>query len=145
MSDSERIASLEARLQVFEDFFKFGRSEDGRIPFCETQGRLGVQTRFWSTKPWGQGAAFSVGTESDRYAGYFENEAVFPNQPATGIMVQAVVPNPGQPNVAIEAYARGSTLVNAVMYAQGEGIYLDSSTKSWVLGVFSGLVKRLWP
>ena len=121
MTDKERIAALEARLAVYDAFFKFGVSDDGAIPYVMTQGRVGVMTEFWSKKPLGQGAALSIGTAADRFGVYAEIDpgadgfAACPDQPSTAIFASVVVPHrPGepQPNIAIGAVAANAPVGN---------------------------------
>lgn len=107
MDDLEaRVAVLEAELAQFKAFFRFGVNPFDQSAYVMTAGRFGVMTDFWSQKPFGQGAAFSVGTVSDRFAIYAENEAaVCPDHPTTAIYAAAVAPNATQYNIAIEAHA----------------------------------------
>ncbi len=124
MTDHERIAALEARLAIYDAFFTFGLSVDLRVPYVMTMGRMGIMTKFWAEKEYGQGAGFSVGC-NDRYAGYFEVDegpdgfAVCPNHPSTAVYGSVVVPHrPGeeQPNIAFEAHAANSPYGNLPFY-----------------------------
>lgn len=114
MTLTERVAALEALVARYEAFFTFGLSQDGRVPFVMTAGRVGVMTKFWAEQPVGQGAGLSVGTAVDRFAGLFEIDAgldgfaTCPNHPSTAIWAGVTLPHrPGehQDNIAVEAHA----------------------------------------
>src|SRR6185295_7979620 len=114
-------ARLAARLAIFEDYFHIFRNADGERG-CMTMGRFGVMTDFWMKVPKGQGAAFSVGTEGDRYAGYFEIEATScPDHPSTGVLVWVKCPNPTSYNIGVEAHVAGSFgKPGVVLHADGD-------------------------
>lgn len=125
MTDAERIDDLEARLRRFEDFFSFGTSSDGLVPYVMTAGRVGVMTRFWAERPVGQGAGLSVGTAVDRFAGYFEIDpgpdgmAACPDHPSTAVYASVVAPHragEAQPNLAVEAHAANAPAGNLPFY-----------------------------
>ena len=117
MTQDEQIADLQARLKVFEDFFTFGTSVDGLVPYVKTAGRVGVMSIFWAEKPVGQGAALSAGTAIDRYAIYGEIDAITcPNHPSTAIYGSVVAPNPTQKNLAFEAHAENAPNGNIGYY-----------------------------
>lgn len=141
----ERVAGLETKLQKYENFFTFGTTPDN-IKYVMTQGRVGVMTDYWAKKPYGQGAALSVGTITDRFAIYAENEAVHAGNPAAvGLYVSVPVPNPSQRNIAIEAHSANSGIANIVIHADGVGIELADGITSWKIGKLNGLIKQLWP
>ena len=125
MTETERIAALEARLKVFEDFFTFGLSDDGLVPYVSTAGRIGMMSNYWCKRAVGQGAAVSTGSAIDRFMAYFDVDpgldgfATCPDHPATaayGSSVQAHRPGEAQPNIAFEAHAANAPAGNICYY-----------------------------
>jgi hypothetical protein len=156
----DRVASLQADLDALRDeharllgrigafdfsFWKFGRSDDGRIPYVMTMGRLGIETEYWSKKPWGQGALLSLGIIHDRYGVYTEVEAVScPDHPTVGVFSSVTQGNPAQKNVAFAADVASSAHGNVTLSAQqGDGIEVVGAETFWI-GRIGGALKRLW-
>ncbi len=154
----QRLAALEARTAAAEritGMFKRGLSEDGLVPYLMLDGRLGIFTEFWSKKPWGQGAAFSVGCGADRFAGYFEiDEQSCPDNPSVAVFASCV-PQPqfGQPHIAFLGVAANATENRALSLSFGdtrevvfraEGMQLLGAFTSFLIGKLQ-LFKKLWP
>lgn len=115
ISLEDRVKALEEKTQ---DITR-GVSSDGRVPYLQVNARVGVFTNYWSKMPVGQGAALSVGTNIDRFAGYFEvDEVSTPDHPTTALFASVVAPNyNGQPNVAIEAHAKNAPAGTVGLFA----------------------------
>lgn len=118
MTNAQRdalIARLEARVQAFEAFFRFLTNPHTGHAGVMTQSRLGIETEYWMLRPAGHGAALSVGTNTDRFAAYFEiDEDACPDAPSTAVYAAAVAQAryPDQPHIAVEAHAANAPAGN---------------------------------
>lgn len=120
MTLEEKVAILEERIAKFEAFFLFHTNpHDGTIG-CATSGRFGIMTNYWMMQQFGQGAAFSVGTISDRFAGYFEIDAdACPDHPSTGVYASVVTQAiQNTEHIAFEGHAANSPKGNFILFGQ---------------------------
>ncbi len=161
MTIEERLVALEAKTQDMERHTFHDEAKGVDIPYVTFACRMGVFTNFWCRQPIGQGAAFSVGTNSDRFAGYFEiDEQVCPDHPSVAVYA-SVVPESrfNQPHIAFHGVAGNAPDKNGVsqnhglflehgdrmMALQREGLQLFATVPYFVIGKAGGPIRALWP
>lgn len=157
MTIEERLDALEARVAAAEritSMFTRGISDDGRIPWLMLDGRLGIFTTYWMKKPWGQGAALSVGCGADRFAGYFEvDEDSCPDNPSVGVFASVVGESKfNQPHIAFLGAAANAKENHGlhISMQDKEVIFREEGTElkgyaQYFLGKVGGFIKTLWP
>lgn len=158
MTHEQRIADLETRLAAAEritSMFTRGVSDDGKIPYLMLDGRLGIFTTYWMKKPWGQGAAFSVGCGADRFAGYFEvDEDACPDNPSVAVFASVVGQSKfNQPHIAFLGAAANAKENHGLFLSfsndkavsiREEGFELRGYVQ-YFMGKIDGVIKKLWP
>ena len=145
MTTDERFADLEARIAKFERYFTFKTNPHDGSMGVMTQGRFGVMTEYWMNQPRTQGAALSVGTATDRFAGYFEiDEAVCLDHPSVAVYAASIAPNDRQMNVAVEAVSANSSPAPTLVVT-GDGVLIAETTARWLIGKIGKTIKQLWP
>ena len=134
MTINERVTALEALLAGLSR----GVSVDGRIPYLQFNGRIGVMTNFWARQPYGQGAALSVGTAIDRFGVYAEMETApdgflpcdgHPTTAFYGAVLGPHRPGESQANIAFEAHAGNGPSENVALYADGDINYWSAKRR----------------
>lgn len=155
MTIEERLSALEAKTQDIHRDVWVDTVTGLSIPYIQLNARLGIFTNFWSRKNVGQGAGLSVGTNIDRFAGYFEiDEQTCPDHPSVGVF-GSVVPSATypQPFIGVQGASGNSTVANyGILVSMGskvaaireEGLELIGSWFTFVIGKIGGVIKQIW-
>lgn len=161
MTLEERVAALEAKTQ---DIARGSFHDDATgvdIPYLALSCRLGIFTTYWSRQPIGQGAALSIGTNSDRFALYAEiDEQTCPDHPSVAVYASVVPASRfNQPHIALQGmagnapdrnglsqnYGLALTLGDRSLFLQREGLRLVGDFAVFFMGKVGSVIKQLWP
>lgn len=140
------VATLKAGLQVFQDFFRFGVSDDGLIRYCMTMGRFGIQSDYWAKQPLGQGAALGIGTVTDRYGCRVEIEQTScPDADTVAFYGHVCTDNPTHQNIGLEVHVDSAPKGAIALLLDGQAIEVAARQRGVYIGKTVGDAVRLWP
>lgn len=128
MTDSERIADLEARLSKYEQWIQVRQNSHGDH-YLYTLCGLHICTNFWAEQPRANGALFSAATDVHKYAAYIAKDfhpIPEDNVPGPAIYVENV--RPGLQNIGIQ--------IETANAAENIAVLADSQYSS--SGMFAG-------